>query len=428
MKVLFLSQILPYPLDAGPKIRAYYALRHLSQQHEVTLLSFIRPDDPPEAVEYLRAFCQAVHTVPMHRARARDAWHFLRSLVNGTPFLIARDWVPEMADRIWQMANGKWHLAHRGSLSAISHQPFDVVHADQLWMAQYALLARNPQSEIRNPKLILDQHNAVFQIPRRLAQHEPNPLKRLLLALEWRKLARYEARVCSQFDHVVWVTEEDRQAVMGQIRNPQSAIRNPVIPICIDPSCFNVVDVSAEVHGILSLGGLHWPPNAEGVRWFTRQVWPKVQASVPNATLTIIGKNPPKEIRNPKSEIRNLTVTGYVEDLRPFVAGSAVLIVPLHAAGGMRVKILEAWARGLPIVSTTIGAEGLKVRPGENILIADTPERFAQAVIRLLRDPAYRRQLAVAGRQWVEQHYNWRTVYPKFDEVYEGLSDRATSR
>lgn len=286
----------------------------------------------------------------------------------------------------------------------------------------------NPQSAIRNPQLVLDQHNAVFQIPRRLAEGERNPLMRALLEAEWRKLARYEAEVCQRFNHVVWVTEEDRQALMGHIRNPPSAICSSVIPICVDPDEQQVIPRQPDARRVTFLGGLHWPPNAAGVLWFARQVWPLVQQQVPGAVLTVIGKNPPAERLTFNVERSRLDVTGYVPDPTPYLAETAVFIVPLHAGGGMRVKILDAWARGISIVSTTIGAEGIEVRDGENILIANTPAEFARAVIRLLQEPALAQWLSENGRRWVEAKYDWRQVYAKWDEVYEGLRGGTGSR
>jgi glycosyltransferase involved in cell wall biosynthesis len=423
MHILFLTQVLPYPLDAGPKIRAYYTLRYLSRQHEVTLLSFMRPGDPPEAVEHLRVFCQAVYTVPMRRSRARDAWHMLRSLASNTPFLIARDWVPEMADRTS-------HIADRNS-------QFDVMHADQLWMAPYALRATGRQGERergsagKRPMLVLDQHNAVYLIPQRLALHEPNPLKRALLTLEGRKLARFEARICQQFDHVVWVTQEDQDALYGRMMNDEGprtddqrttsvvGRRSSVIPICVDPDAQPVIPRRPDAHRVTFLGGLHWPPNAEGIIWFVRDAWPRVSQQVPDAVLTVIGKNPPSRIQNPNSEFQNLDVTGYVDDPTPYLTETAVFIVPLHAAGGMRVKILDAWCWGLPVVTTCVGAEGIQVQDGKNALVADTPDGFAQAVVRILREPGLAPRLAAGGRRSVEAHYDWHQVYRAWDQVYD---------
>jgi glycosyltransferase involved in cell wall biosynthesis len=441
MRILFLTQVLPYPLDAGPKVRAYYVLRHLARSHAVTLVAFVRPTDTLASVEHLKQFCQAVHTLPIRRSRARDARHLLRSLLSGSPFLIARDWVPEMARLIQGLLTTQ--PATRNPQPATRNPNFDTIHADQLYMAPYALQTLqypipNTQYPIPNtqyltpntqyPPLVLDQHNAFYQVPAQLAEGERNPLKRALLALEARKMARYEAWACSQFDRVVTVTDEDRVNLESQLTNHKFAIHHSpfaTIPICGDPEVTPVVARKAHARRVTFLGGLHYPPNAQGVLWFAERVFPRVLAQVPDAVLTIIGKNPPAELQNPKSKIQksNLEVTGYVADLWPYLEETAAFVVPLLAGGGMRVKIVDAWMRGLPVVSTTVGAEGIQTRPGENILIADTPAAFAQATVRLLQNPDKGQRLAQAGRRWAEQHYNWRTVYRLWDQVYAGLGE-----
>ena len=397
MHILFLSQVLPYPVDAGPKMRSYYVLRYLVQEHQVTLVTFVRDTDRPEDITHLAELCHEVHTVPIHRSNWRDAKFLIQSLLSQEPFLIIRDQIPAMTEKIR-------HLVGSGA--------FDVVHVDQLWMAQYALAARENVST--TPRLILDQHNAVHLIPKRLATDETHPLKQKLLAREAGLLTTYEATVCRSFDHVVWVTEEDRHAVASLTGSEANGPPpSTVIPICADPNQIKPVGSVSAKKRITFLGGLHWPPNAQGIVWFAKHVFPAVWAEVSDAVLTVIGKSPPAELAGP-----GVDVTGYIADLTPYLNETAVFIVPLHAGGGMRVKILDAWSWGLPVVSTTIGAEGMDVQHGENLLIADTGQSFAQAVTRILQNPALGEKLGRRGRQTVLEKYNWQTIYPTWDEVY----------
>lgn len=402
MNILFLSQLVPYPVDAGPKVRSYHVLQYLaSVGHAVTLVAFTRASDHPEHVDHMRQICAAVYTVPMTRARLKDVWHLGRSLLHRQPFLIARDEVPAM---------------HQLLRRLMTQHDFDAIHADQLWMAQYALTAgAEGHKRGKRPFLVLDQHNAVYLIPQRLATGERNPLKRLILAREAVAMRRYEEAVCHQFDRVIWVTDEDRQALS---REKTRATMDLTIPICIDTEVKTAVLRPHRPRRVTFLGGLHWPPNAEGIVWFAREVWPLIQTQVPDAMLTIIGKSPPDALQTPESPLLNLDVTGYVEDVLPYLAETAVFIVPLHAGGGMRVKILDAWSWGLPIVSTTIGAEGIQYRDGENLLIGDRADTFAEAVLHLLQEPDLAEEIGHRGRLTAETLYEWRNVYRAWNQTY----------
>ena len=395
MRILFLSQLIPYPADAGPKVRSYHLIQYLAQRgHEITLVAFRRSSDRAEDIEHMLRYCTAVHTAPMIRSRVRDLWHMGRSFMSRSPFLIARDHVPAMHSKI-------------GALLTSGH--FDAIHVDQLWMAQYALAAgNNGNGAGQRPLLVLDQHNAVFVIAQRLAESSENQLLKEMFRRESALLERYEQEVCARFDRVVWVTSEDRAAL--------GADGGLTIPICINPDEKTVVQRAPDACRVTFLGGLHWPPNADGVRWFVSQVWPRVVDLVPDARLTVIGKDPPAELD--PATVPQLEAPGFVRDLQPYLSETAVFIVPLHAGGGMRVKILDAWAWGLPVVSTTIGAEGLAGRDGENLLLADTEAEFAAATVRLLRDADLRQRLAQGGRATVERCYDWRHVYEAWDAIY----------
>jgi glycosyltransferase involved in cell wall biosynthesis len=405
-RILFLAELLPYPLVSGAKIRAYYVLRHLAQNHQVTLLTFVREGDRPEDIAHLEGFLQRVYSVPMQRSMPRDVRAVVASLVTGRPAIIAREHVGAMRRQVeGLLATGR----------------FDVIHADQIPMAQYGLLGLGQGSGIRR---LLDQHNATFQIVERLADHEPRLCKRALLRREAGAFARYETAVCRRFDHVTFVTSEDQRTLLGHMgegsRGGLQVGRTSVIPICVDTEAVQPVSPTGAPNRVTYLGTMFWPPNVEGFDWFWQRVWPEVRSQVPHARLTCIGKRPPERILALNGE-PNVDILGYVPDLAPYLAETAVLVVPLRAAGGMRVKILDAWCWGVPVVSTHIGAEGIAFRDGENLLVGDSPEAFASAVVQVLTDEEAARRLRAAGRLWVEEHYDWRRVYGAWDGVYQRL-------
>lgn len=402
MKILFLSQILPYPLDSGVKFRNYYTLRQFAANHDVTLLCFVRPDNTPDQIAHLNDHYCRVHTVLMNRSTLRDTRYLLQSTLTRRSFIISRDTNKSMHAKLTQLLDE----AERDG------QPYHALHCDQLWMAQYAL-------QKHAIKKVLDQHNVVHMIPQRMAQHESNSLKRLFLEQEWRKLADYEVSACRGFDHILTVSSVDRDALLKLLGASHPPIT--ALPICLDPQATPQVTRASRPTMILHLGTMFWPPNVDGVLWFAKEVFPIIHREIPNTRFAIVGKNPPSSVLDLSGQ-PGIEVPGYVEDPTSYLEECAAFVVPLRAGGGMRVKIIDAWLRGVPIVSTTIGAEGIDTLPGENILIADQPVSFAQAVIRLINDQEYAQELTANGRAWAEHYYNWRLIYPQLDEIYASLS------
>lgn len=394
MNILFLSQVLPYPLDAGPKVRSYYVLRALAARHRVTLVTFTRAADPPDAFAHLRSFCHEVHPVSLQRSRVREVIHLGSSLVRNQPFLIVRDDLPQMNAALQEIVRAN---------------SFDAVHADQLSMAHYAL-------RLEVPRRVLDQHNAVWTIMERLAQNEPSMLKRLVIARDARLLIRHEQVTCARFDQVVTVTAEDRAALTFPDFPPAAPVR--VIPICIDPAQVPRIAFQPAARDLICVGGMFYPPNVDGMLWFAREVLPRVWQESPTTRFFIVGARPDPRLVSLARADERIVVTGYAPDTTEYLERAAAFVVPLRAGGGMRVKILDAWGWGLPIVSTTVGAEGISLTPGENILIADTPAAFAAACLQLIQDRELAERLADHGRRWVEIQYDWRSVYRAWDEIY----------
>jgi glycosyltransferase involved in cell wall biosynthesis len=398
-QILFLTQLLPYPLDAGPKMRAYFVLRHLAQAHQVTLASFVREEDPPDAVSHLETFCAAVHTVPMVRSPWLNARALGIAALTGRPIIIVRDEIAAMQRLIARLVNGS---------------RYDVVHADQTSMAQYGLYAQRVASPTHRPRAVFDVHNALHRVYAQMRADEPSALRRLYIVRERAALERYERRLWPQFDAAVFVTNEDR-AALGAPLGDQPGLAS--IPICAAPEDRALVTPAPDPKLVLHLGTMFWPPNVQGVLWFARQVWPRVVAAVPDARFAIVGRRPPAEVEALAAD-PTIQITGYVDDPTPYLEQTAAFVVPLHAGAGMRVKIVDAWSWGVPVVSTTLGAEGIAVTHGEDALVADDPAAFADAVVRLLRELALRQGLRDNGRVMATTAYNWQVRYADWDRVY----------
>ena len=414
MRVLFLTQIVPYPPDAGPKVKTWHVLRYLIQRgHEVTLVTFFR-DEEAQYLDTLKERCAQVVAIPIRRSRRTDVVYWLKSHLTGRPFIVERDDLAPFRQAVQKI---------------VAEKAIDVIHADQLTMAQFAL---PPKRHVgRWPATIFDAHNAVWTIIERLKDNARLPLKPVL-ALETKRVRRHEGQILRAFDHVLAVSEPDAQALVTawQDSTPEAALREKitVIPIAVDATALTPVERLRGSKNILTLGTLHYPPNADGIRWFANEVFPRIQQSQPEATLTIVGKNPPADFlelagRRPGT----IRVTGYVPDLTPYMAESALMVVPVRAGGGIRVRILDAFARAMPVVTTTVGLEGIQAQPGRDVLVADGAADLAEAVIQLMQNEQLQGSLAQNGRRLAETKYDWQIVLKALDGVYGSIQAARTA-
>jgi glycosyltransferase involved in cell wall biosynthesis len=396
MKVLLLTQVLPFPPDSGPKIKTWNTLKYLAARHEVTLVSFVRGDQS-EDIKVLRRVCAAVHSVPISRTPLLDGMALIRSLTTGLPWVITRD------DRA-----AMHHL-----LDQVARQVmYDVVHADQLNMAQYALPLPAGQR-------VLDNHNALWLLYKRLWQTLPAGPKKALFGRDWQLMKDYEGEMCRRFDGVIAVSENDRSALREAAGNDLDIA---VIPIAVDTHEVTPIQRNPGSDHILHIGTMFWPPNVDGVLWFLREIFPLVRSKLPDTRFDVVGARPPHEVVA-AGQADGVNVTGYVADPGPYLRDAGAVVVPLRAGGGMRVKILEALAQGLPVVTTTLGCEGIAVEHSRHLLIADTPEAFAQAVVRLLQDRPLAEELGRNGRRLIEERYDYRVAYRPLDDLYSSITD-----
>ncbi len=409
MRILFLCPYPPYPPHSGGMLRMYHLLRGLARRHTVYCLTFASDPAAVAALAPLRDVCGVV-TVPGAPARS----------------LLQRTWTtltapqPDMALR-----NASSRYAATLQRLLVS-QPFDVVQAESIEMAHYGLALLQQRSARGQPWLVLDQFNAEYVLQRRAALtdlRQITALRRTLRPLlaglyslvQWQKLATYERHLLQAYDHVLAVSTEDRQALHHLAKTASISI----IPNGVDTHYFDrsALTVTPMPHLVFT-GTMDFRPNIDAVTWFVQQVLPLVRVSHPEVRLVVVGRNPAPAIRALHDGVM-VDVTGAVADVRPFIAQAAVYVVPMRIGGGIRLKLLEALAMQTPVVSTSMGAEGLiGTRP---LLLADSPSDFAAAVLRLLDDPALRQQLGTDGRRFVQQYYDWEVIVPRLEAVYAAL-------
>lgn len=403
MKILFLTQIVPFPPDAGPKVKTWHVLRFLaSRGHQITLATFVRPAEIPY-LGSIRELGIEVIPVPIHRSRLADIGYLLRSLLAGKSFLIERDNLPEMRRLVDQL---------------VSEGNFDAIHADQFTMSQFVPIELSSNN---HPIRIFDAHNANWKVMERVSDTAPF-YQKPFMALEKYRLKRFEGQIVNAFEHTLAVTQIDRQLLIEAAESMNSgqsaADRILIVPIAVDTQALQPMHRTTEPPCILTLGTLHYQPNADGIRWFIQEVLPIVRRDLPGISLTILGKNPPQDFIQRAQQDPLLTVTGYVPDVAPYLEQSTLMVIPVRAGGGMRVRILEAFSRGMPVVTTTAGLEGIDARPGEDVLVADTPAAFAAEVVRLAQDPALQARLSTNGRRLAVEAYDWQTVLNRLGQIY----------
>jgi len=399
MKVLFLSQIVPYPPHGGVLQRGYNLVRELGREARVHLLAFVHPDVLAteaalrESQAALEKFCETVEYFPLwpkaspvHRIVGLAA-----SALSPRPFSV---------------------LAHRSAAfqrrvsELVASKSFDVIHVDTVALAQF--LDRK-----WSIPTVLTHHNIESQLMDRRAGAESGLLARFYLRQETKKLLAYEAEMSGTFDVNVFVSHTDEQTLMGRV----PGLRTAIVPNGVDVEYFTPKQ-GKDVPALIYTGGMNMFANRDAVMFFLNEIWPLIRKQVPEVRFFAVGQDPPKELLDLAARDSQVVVTGYVNDVRPLVWDASVYVVPLRVGGGTRLKVLDAMAMGKAMVSTSIGCEGLDVRPDEHLLVADSPAQFALKTVRLLQDPNRRGALGRTARELVERRYSWRTIGGQLLDAY----------
>jgi len=399
MRILWLKTELLHPIDKGGRIRTYHMLRELRRNHEITYLTLDDGTAAPDARERATEYCHHLITIP-HRTRPKFSAGFYfdltRNLATRLPYFIMKYESAEMRREIERVVNG-------GEI--------DVVVCD------FLMPAINLPDRL-NCATVLFQHNVEAMIWKRHFEVQRNPMKKGFLYGQWRKAFAFERDMCRRFDKVVAVSAEDRE-----IMRSDYGIENLAeVPTGVDTEFFRP-DPSAtrEPRHLVFTGSLDWLPNDDAMRYFVNEILPLVRQKMPDVKLTVVGRNPyPGLIELSKTD-PNIVVTGRVEDVRPYMDRASVYIVPIRVGSGTRLKIYEAMAMELPIISTTVGAEGLNLVDGRELLIADTPEDFAAGVVKLSSDVQFAHDLGQRASDLVRTKFGWSNAADRFAEICESV-------
>jgi polysaccharide biosynthesis protein PslH len=285
--------------------------------------------------------------------------------------------------------------------------PGALLHLDSIDLGLFA-------SATTGFRKVLSHHNCESAMAFRRAENEPNPLKKVYLRLQARKLANMERSICGTFDMNTVVSEGD--AALLKAIQPTAHIH--VVENGVDTDYFALSEIDEEPHSVAFTGSLDWYPNVSGMEFFVREIWPRVKNGFPNSRLYVAGKNPPEQALRWGKEDSSIVVIPNPEDIRPWLARASAFVCPILDGGGTRLKVLDAMAMAKAVVSTTIGCEGLRVANGENILIADAPQEFADKLRLLLSDEELRNRLGRAARTLVESEYSWERIGRQLEQAY----------
>ena len=393
MKILFISQLFPLPQDSGGKIKSYQTIRSLASKHSVHLLTYIRNQQEKACLGQMENICESVRTVQLKRGKAKQILDIVSSFVSKASFIIHRDFRKSMQEAVNK---------------AISDIKPDVIHIDHLQMAQFVNW-NGPYNTV------LDEHNVEWQIIERIAETSESVLMRYYAKIEYPKLKKYEISIFKKCDALLTVSSIDKETILNYEPDTKFA---KVVPVGVDTDYFAQVKRDASSKNILSIATMHWPPNVDSILHFYKDIYPIIKQSIHDSTFTIGGQNPTPAIQNLGCD-DSVHVTGYLDDIRQTAQDCGVFIVPLRSGSGVRIKILNALAMGLPVISTSLGVEGLDVINGEHLIIADTDKAFADAVIRLLNDSKLADELGENGRKLISEKYSLESTSKNILDIYD---------
>jgi len=394
MNILFLSQRFLLPMDTGGKIRTGKILEQLSKRHQITLVSNVESPKDDCFLPEMDRFCSKFIPVFWKEIPKYSVLFFVRlifQMFSIYPVSALNDTSPKLRHCL--------EIEHRT-------QEYDLVICD---FVQSALNFK----DIAGTPAILFQHNVESQIAKRHYDRAKGIVGRYFWWLQWQKLFFFEKRICRKFNTVLSVSEQDHDTFCALYR-----LDNVVtIPTGVDIEHFRPQDVPMGASSLVFVGSMDWLPNEDAVLYFASDILPLLKAEVPDIRLTVVGRNPSPRMKKRLSTVPEIQLTGWVDDVRPYIAKATLYIVPMRIGGGTRMKIYEAMAMGKAILSTSIGAEGLPVKDGENIILENDPFEFSKKIIKMRKDSKMRTRLGKNASAYVRENCSWHQVGEVFHQI-----------
>ena len=404
MHILWIKTELLHPVDKGGRIRTYQMLRELCREHRMTYLALDDGAGGPEARALASEYCHELVTVPFRSRGKRTAgfyWELLCNLASPLPYAVAKYRSAALTRALERL---------------VASHDIDVIVCDFLFPSL------NVPDGLGVP-VVLFQHNVEAAIWERHAQVAAHPVTRWYMREQWRRMRAFEGSECRRMDRVVAVSGEDCRTLAAAY----GISRVDEVPTGVDTDYFRPTGtVTRNRNEIVFTGSMDWLPNEDAVAWFADRILPRILAEVPDARFTIVGRTPSEKVRALARAHEAISVTGSVPDVRPYMERAAAFVIPIRIAGGTRLKVYEAMGMEIPIVSTTIGVEGLPVHDGTEVLIADESDQFADAVVRVLRDPELGARLARTAAERVRSEFGWREVAARFGRICGTLAGSAS--
>jgi sugar transferase (PEP-CTERM/EpsH1 system associated) len=391
VKILFLTSRLPYPPHRGDKLRTWNLIKQASREHEITLVSFVQNESERKWIADLKPYCSEIVVVSL------PMWMSLINCVTAVP-----------GNLPFQVAFFKSSKMSRVIREIVQRVQPDIVHTHLIRMAPFAL-------SVNGIPLVLDQTDSITLYLTRFKDSQRNPIVRLLLSIELARMLAFEA-ILPLFAKVVVCSEVDRQSIL--VTSPEANI--DIIENGIDLSTLGATSPhNRSPFRMIFTGNMSYVPNAHGIKYFVREVLPLILKSQPAAQLYIVGQNPPASVRALTGD--HVTVTGFVADIYGEYRKSAVAVAPIQFGAGTQYKVLESLALGIPTVCTSLGVNGLRLEAGKDILLADTSEEFAVAILSLFKDEALRRKLSENSVRTVRERFSWDLIGRKLNQIYDSI-------